>query len=344
MSYIHSRKLAGRTKGLTNKARVEKKKSEKEAKYKIVCRYVHEIKYSQAIMKLCKKDIFSIIHDEERINFGLHPNFKFPYDTALSRIRRHSYKGNFFNSPLIAAEEKFVQMILAMSKMKRSLNVSDGLNLINDLIAGTELQTKLIEWKKFHRIYHTDVADLGIVGNNYWRAFMKRNGHKLKIKSGKKYAVDRANFTSYLNFKDMYDQIEESLVGDSKVAVKLPEPIWMNKDGEEVECEDDAFGCKVGIDIKFPQMCITLDEVGCNLTQEKDGAKGGESYLCGVEEVPYQCAATKNSHFTCLGLTTLSGEAVMCVIIMQGKRRKLVTETGIDWDKLCHADDKFFDI
>ena len=47
---------------------------------------------------------------------------------------------------------------------------------------------------------------------------MKRNGHLLKSKRGKKYAIDRANFTSYINFQDMYDHIEDVMMDESRVA------------------------------------------------------------------------------------------------------------------------------
>ena len=66
-------------------------------------------------------------------------------------------------------------------------------------------------------------------------------------------------------------------------------------------------------------MCIVLDKVGSNLSQENDSVSGGQKYVCGREEVPYQVVATKSNHFTCLGLTRLDCEALMCVVIIQGK-------------------------
>ena len=209
--------------------------------------------------------------------FLLSNKFHYPYPTALSRIRRCKLNGDGIYCPLYRAEHKFVKLILVMSKMKRSLNVSDGLNLINDIIAGTELQKQLIEWKKLHHCYYQSEIDLGKVGLKYWRGFMSRNGNKLKSKNGRKYAVDRSNFTSYLNFKDMYDQIEEVLV-ESNLAKYFPEPVYMNQNGDIVNNECESYGCKVKIDLMYRDLCITMDEVGCNLTQERDGAKGGRSF------------------------------------------------------------------
>ena len=99
----------------------------------------------------------------------------------------------------------------------------------------------------------------------------------------------------------------------------------MNGKGEEVFCEEESVGCKVSIDIKRPDMCIVMDEVGCNLSQENDNRKGGQKYVCKSTEEPYQSIATKANHFTCLGLTLLDGQPLMCVVIIQGKKRDLVT-------------------
>ena len=48
----------------------------------------------------------------------------------------------------------------------------------------------------------------------------------------------------------------------------------------------------------------------------------------------YESCSTKNNHFTCLGLTRLDGVALMCVVINQGKKRDILTESGIDWSVL----------
>ena len=34
----------------------------------------------------------------------------------------------------------------------------------------------------------------------------------------------------------------------------------------------------------------------------------------------------------------------MCVVIIQGKRRDVLTETGINWDMLCDEDSEFFEM
>lgn len=145
-----------------------------------------------------------------------------------------------------------------------------------------------------------------------------------------------------MNFKDIYDQNEESLL-ECKVTEQFESPKWMDEKGNFVSNEDELFSFNCKVNITHPDMCLTMDEVGCNLTQEIGGAKGKEKYVCRVDEVPYHSCSTKHSKFTCSGLTTLGRDAVMCVIMIQGKQHDLQTESGIDWILQCSMDDAEFD-
>ena len=338
--HLHCRKRsnAGRPKGSTNKKKKSETMKEAEVKYRITCRYLLEVQNNIYPNYVPKKQIFERVFKEEKHQFRLKKSFKFPYNTAISRIKRNSLNADGTFSPLYFIEDQIVQLCIVMSKLKSSLSVSEGLSLVNELIENTPIQQSLIDWKKLHNTYHKDPSDLGKVGHNYWLNFIRRKGHLIRSKSGKKYAIDRSNFTTYLNFRDMYDHIEDVLVNDYKVARKFDVPVWMNSEGKIVEDQRHAFGCKVTIDIHRPDMCIVFDEVGCNITQEKDGSIGGKRFICAVDEQPYQSCSTKTSHFTCLGLTRLDGEALMCVVIIQGKKRDIATESGIDWNALSQLD------
>ena len=187
-------------------------------------------------------------------------------------------------------------------------------------------------------IYSSCLKDRGQVGMAYWRQFMHRNAHLIKSKPGRQFSVDRSNWSNYLNFRDMYLHIMEVMCNEYKIATKLDEPIWVNDEGVEVKDEEDSTGFKCPIRIDRPDMAIVFDEVGSNLSQENDGAVGGERYLCPVSDQPYQSAATKSTHFTCLGVTRLDGVPLMCVVIIAGKRRDIMVEAGIDWSKLNDVD------
>ena len=109
---------------------------------------------------------------------------------------------------------------------------------------------------------------------------MRRYEDKLDSKKGVKYELQRDNYVTYTNFDDMYNCIESLLVNEAKVAVELEKPVWINKDGEEVE-ELESFGMKIIIKITDPEACIALDEVGCNKSMMKDGSVGGIKYIVG---------------------------------------------------------------
>ena len=332
-------KKAGRPKGSTNEKKREQQVLENDVKHNIICNYIWEIQHQPDSHSYSKKQVFENIVLRARQHFDLPDSFHFPYSTALSRIRRSNLKATGNDSPLIAIEPQIVELAICMSKLKRSLTCSDGLRLVNELIQGTEIQQRLIKWKKFKKIQCSSPSDLGKVGKQYWKAFLRRNRHVLRNKLGRRFSVHRSNWTTYLNFWDMYLHIQQVLINDSKIARLLPEPVWMNEKGEKVDSEKEAFGCKVQIDIHRPDMGIVFDEVGCNLSQEGDNSNGGENYLCGVRDQAYQSSSTKTGHFTSLGVTSLDGSPIMCVVIIKGKKREVLVESGIEWDKLNDIDD-----
>ena len=79
-------------------------------------------------------------------------------------------------------------------------------------------------------------------------------------------------------------------------------------------------------------MALVLDEVGCNTSQETDNAVGGELLLTGRDDQAYCSVATRTNHFTVLGVTALSGDPVLCVVIISGKKGDIPVSTGVDWN------------
>ena len=286
---------------------------------------------------LFKKDIFHNIHEEERINFNLEQEFRYPYETMRTRIKRGKLDGKGRESPMVAIEPKLIKMILCMSNIKRSLNVSDGLKLANDLIKDTDTQLKLSNWKKLRKIHHNNLEDYNKVGVSYWHRFLQRYKHLLRSKVTSAYSVDRSNFTTYLNFIDMYHHIKKILL-KSLIASKLDPPVWMNESGEVVEDEMKAMGYKVDIKIDRPDLGLMMDECGCNLSQEGDKNIGGELFLTGVNDKAYTSKSIKHSHFTIIGVTQLDGNPIMCVVIVTGKSRDPLIELGVDLSQLVDLD------
>ena len=125
-----------------------------------------EIQYGNT-SNMYKKDVFEMVVKDTKNRYNLDKSFTFDYDAALARIRRGSLSGDGKATPLIAIEREVVNLLLCMSKLKRALTVSESLKLINELIDGTEMQQKLIKWKKAKKMYHTSEEDEGKVGLSY---------------------------------------------------------------------------------------------------------------------------------------------------------------------------------
>lgn len=234
-------------------------------------------------------------------------------------IEVHHSRG--LSSPLLPIEPTILELILWMAKIRESLSTSQAIQLVNDVIQDTNHQHKLIQWKeKYCRTAEPTV------GEGYWRGFMRRNEEKLVNTVGKKYDLARDKWSTYGNFKDMYEHIIHEMV-EAKVAVKLDEPMWQDREGNKVQ-EGDAFGCKVTHSIIEPDWCIVGDEVGGNLSMKGDG--GRKKLLCARGNVPREKVSSTDRHFTLIGLTTLSGTPLMCIVVMKGKRVRPEVELGID--------------
>ena len=140
-------KKPGRLIGTTNDKKRKDKELLDEIKYKITCRFVAEVLSVNPIPHY-KQDIFNRIVIEEMNLYGITNKFIFPYSTMRSRIKRNSLNAKGTESPICSIESKLVQLILCMNKIKRSMTVSEGLMLANDLIRGTDTEQKLVQWKQ----------------------------------------------------------------------------------------------------------------------------------------------------------------------------------------------------
>ena len=85
-------------------------------------------------------------------------------------------------SPMVRIEPIVVEIILQMARLRQCLCPSKGLQLVNSLIKGTEIQKELIDWKKKNTL-NTN----GTLGTGYWPNFLKRNKAKIVSKRGQKY-------------------------------------------------------------------------------------------------------------------------------------------------------------
>ena len=97
---------------------------------------------------------------------------------------------------------------------------------MTSLIDHQPIQDELIKWKR----KYSNIEE-GSVGISYWRKFMKRNEHRIVSKRGTKYELNSQNWTTYKNFVNTYHHTIEEIV-HARVAEPLPNPAWMNANGE----------------------------------------------------------------------------------------------------------------
>ena len=255
-------------------------------------------------------------------------------------IRRRSYKNSLVvksfgpQSPMAEVEPILVDLIVKMSTIRRCLTPSQCLSLANDLVAGTDTEKKVIEFKR--KLYKKEYESASL-GMNYWEGFRKRWESVLTSKRGQKFALDRSSATTFHNIDKMYDEVYQALV-DCGAATSLDVPVYMDRDGNKVASQSQAFGCKCTHVIDHPWMCLVVDEVGSNLSQKGDGHIGGQKYVCAKGTIPQVKVQHSERHFTLLGFTALSGEAVLCLIIISGTKEHLNVETGIDATKPITGD------
>ena len=103
---MNNRKYSsGRPKGSSVKKKIRNKKNISNAQYAIIIRYLHEIELPSNSTVTKRKIFFNILSEEKR-NYCVDNTFKFPYLTAISRIRRCSLQGQGAQCPLIHIEKK----------------------------------------------------------------------------------------------------------------------------------------------------------------------------------------------------------------------------------------------
>ena len=258
-----NRKKGGRPLGSTNKKKRKRIENINNAKNEIVKNFIQLTEHDD-LTSISKKGLFKYLVKEQKMNGNLPPNYYVSYNTIRLQICRNNPGGNGNKSPMRKIEKQIVEIILCMSKIKRSITPFEGLALINDMIKGTDIQRELIDWKLRHNIYFERFEDLGTVGLGYWRVFMQRNGQVLCSKVSRKFSKDRSSWTTYLLFNEMYDHIQQIMI-ECGISEQLQSPVWMDEHGHEVDDKNKAFGMKVEAKLVRPDLGFMCNEVGCNL-------------------------------------------------------------------------------
>ena len=284
--------------------------------------------------KLRKGELAAIISSAISSN-GLQDETTF--DISLKTIRSRERNktatgiGSRFGatSPLVEIEPLVVEFCIERARMGQPFSQGEGIAFINSIIDGTTHQTKLVTYQTKHIKMRKSSPNVGTVGRSYWRGFLKRNKNLLDSGSPNLQAISRKEWSSYLNFERMYDLVYNQME-HAGVLEKLESPQWMDIDGNIVMEEAEALGKKVEHRLKHPEYVLFVDEVGNNTNMKEDGRVGGERLLKAKGTKASISASTTDAHYTVLGFTAATGEAVMCAIIFAGSYTTQKLQLGTD--------------
>lgn len=322
---------AGRPKGSTSANSSDLERRIRLAKQEAAERFSLARRRAKRCNKRTTRGTFAFIIVDCKAKHNIPEGMHISVETLRSRAKRGNFKGgNVGNtSPMEDVEPYIVELIGQLAKMRVPITRRQGLQLANLLISGTLTEERVRVWKEKHCAAFTTNGGQVTLGSGYWKGFMKRNGHIVKAKKGVKFDAKRADWCTYLNFETMYNNVYSEMV-EGGIAERLDNPVWLNKEGQIVEHEEEAFGLPTRYRLLHPNKLLFVDEVGSNTSQAKDGNMGGEKFLVLNKERPLQRSACKDSHFTVLGFTTASGEAVMCAIVFAAQELDPGWVLGLD--------------
>ena len=284
--------------------------------------------------KFVRKQLFDSILTKVTKEMRLENAINFTYQGIQKRIAKNSLivKSYGTSSPLIEVENSFIDIFTALADIGHPCSVEEGKYLIQSMINGTIHQKRYADFKRNMLMKRTNITIdetlLGQIGSSYYYGFLARNRRKIRSNRGRRFELNRAKWTSFRNFHHMYHDVE-SLMVEANVATSLDSPMFMDEYGNEVN-ENLSYGCKVQTRLDLPECCIVMDEVGGDINMINDSYVGNMKFLSRPGQVPKINATKKSKKFTLLGLTSLSGKPILCVLIFQGVERNVYLESGID--------------
>lgn len=206
------------------------------------------------------------------------------------------------------------------------ITLSEGLALANSLIQDKPIQQTLNTFQLSKKANAT-----GQVSNKYWKQFIKRYKNLLDVNKGVKLSSKRSEWETYQNLEKIYSLVFEQMINYG-VARRLEEPDWysVNEEGEKVVPEDERVGLKIKIEITHPQWILFGDETGTDISQKSDGFVGGQTFISQKGSIANITSSHNDGNFTTIGLTSASGEPVMCIIIFSADELSFNQRMGYD--------------
>ena len=115
---------------------------------------------------------------------------------------------------------------------------------------------------------------------------------------------------------------------EAKLAVVRKFPAWIDIAGNVVY-KQDAFGCKVILDVARPDILFATDKICGNINQKGDSNVGSQLYVYQQGKTLQQQINTKDKHYNVLELTNLEELVMMYIIIFMGMEHISLIEKGL---------------
>ena len=318
----------GRPKGSTKARKKQDIANESKCIDAIVSEYSKHYNAAKSVGGKVDYGYTNKLIDEKKKEFGVNCTISTrAIQNRTHKGRQTAYRGA--KAPLEAVELALVPICIQMGKIRQPLCCTEAISLMNDMIENTDTKQKLIEFQQSRKL-GTYGFEKGRVTKGWWRGFLRRHEDKLVTKRGEKFALNRSDWTTLPNIKQMYEVIYDEMV-DANVAVALDTPVFTDINGKLEDHETKRFGLAQPIKITKPEWILFADESGFNTSQKKDGHVGGQKFVVERGTTPQIMSSTTDHKFTLLPFTSASGEAVCCAIIFQGKGVVPSTwRTGVD--------------
>jgi hypothetical protein len=255
-------------------------------------------------------------------------------DTIRHRVQNSNvlgHAGSYSQSTPMGTEVEsiLVGFCVQLCRMGRPINCSEFLTLANSLILDQPTAKKVVEYKAKICGVISDSPDLG---PRYYHSFLGRHGNNVHTTKSRRRDVSRHEWATYENIEKMYNLVYQEMVC-AGVAEYLDSPVWCDKEGNDVDNENGAFGKEVDVKITHPDYILFVDETGSNTNMKKDGHRGGTRVIAEKGFNGESLAVTSDIHYTSLGFTAATGEPVMCCIIFPSNNEESIPYnwvSGID--------------
>jgi hypothetical protein len=104
----------------------------------------------------------------------------------------------------------------------------------------------------------------------------------------------------------------------------------LDKEGNIVMDEEHMYGRPTKYNLTHPEKLIFVDEVGDNTSQANDGNKTGTKYVTGSGWRAQKQNSFTDCHYTTPGFTAVTGEPIMCAIIIAADKLKSHEKLGFN--------------